>query len=105
MNKEDRFITICTICKKIDYNCKCEKNSFKVGDWVRSPNGMVYCVTKTNLVHGTEHFIQWEPQVGEWCVIPNPDGGYIAGRYKVDICTARDADSIMPLEFLQALKD
>ena len=86
------------------YRIKPDEPQFKVGDWVRSPNGMAWCVTKTNLVHGTEHFIQWEPLPSEWCVIPNPEGGYIVGRYKVDICTARDADSIMPLEFLQTLK-
>ena len=49
------------------YRIKPEESKFKVGDWVRAPSGCVYQINETNILHGTKHFIQWQPKEGEWC--------------------------------------
>ena len=49
------------------YRIKPEESKFKVGDWVRAPSGCIYQINETNVLHGTEHFIPWQPKVDEWC--------------------------------------
>lgn len=49
------------------YRIKPEEPKFKVGDWVRAPSGCIYQINETNILHGTEHFIPWQPKPGEWC--------------------------------------
>ena len=106
------------------YRIKPDEPQFKIGDWVRltvfdktihrierltyDQRLKCYHPKLSNFrgnISSTEDIELWEPQPSEWCVIPNPESGYIVGRYKVDICTAREAKNIMPLEFLQTLKE
>ena len=48
-----------------NYRIKPEESKFKVGDWVRAPSGCIYQINETNILHGTKHFIQWQPKKGE----------------------------------------
>jgi len=95
MGTSDRFVTICTQCRLIDYNCKCgdEKTSpFKVGDWVRVTCEFSTTIQKIyNITHAAINFEEfstknintrsfaplndrgfkielWQPTEGEWCV-------------------------------------
>lgn len=46
---------------------KPEESKFKLGDWFRAPSGCIYQINETDILHGTEHFIPWQPKPGEWC--------------------------------------
>ena len=84
-NKWDAFSTKFGV--KFEHNIECyrikpDEPQFKVGDWVRAPSGKVYCVTETNLIHGTEHFIQWQPTEGEWVYSIKDTDSFEVYRYK-----------------------